>query len=383
MIPELSPMSETLPEPVRRPDVPATSTSPDDWLAIALYDPNIARSQEAARVLAGVGVGPPGGSIVVALVEALHAPAVTTRRRAANLVGLFGTGAAATLPALIEVLHDPSWTVREASARALGAFAAEETAGEARRALVFSALHDRNRLVRDASARVLARSGGGIEGLASFGEALAHPHASIRCRALRALGLFHDRADEVVPSLARALHDSHRKVRRNAATALGRFGRGALPALPALIKRLHDREPMVRTAAAEALADIGPGLSALWRDWLVLLIDPCRTPADRLHAALERPDLPDAARHEFQALCGRRALWHARRAGLGSSGAIDPSASAWQAACGTLAEAARAAVALAKGKGQDDPKRIETLATDDEAAWLLARLAERLGSEAP
>jgi acyl transferase domain-containing protein len=191
--------------------------------------------------------------------------------------------------------------------------------------------------------------------------------------------LFNDRAGDVVPGLARALNDSHRKVRRNAATALGRFDRAALPALPALIKRLHDREPMVREAAAGTLAWVGPALPATWRDWLPLLIDPCRTPADRLQGALERPDLPDAARSEFLALCRRRALWHARRAGLDASGPIDPLTSAWQAARATLAEAERAAVALAKGRSE--AKRIEIAAAGEEAAWLLARLADLLGNE--
>src|SRR5260370_39171614 len=104
-------MSEMLQEPTRDPE--PTATSPDDWLAIALHDASTARSQEAARVLAGIG--PPGASFVAKLAEALHAPAVTTRRRAANLVGQLGAAEGAAILALIEALHDPSWTVREAS----------------------------------------------------------------------------------------------------------------------------------------------------------------------------------------------------------------------------------------------------------------------------
>src|SRR4051794_20413078 len=141
-------MSEALPEPVRSPDVPATS--PDDWLAIALHDASIARSQEAARLLAGNG--PPDASLVAGLTEALHAPAVATRRRAANLVGQLGAAAGAAVPGLSGAVRDPDWRVREASARALGAFTGGEAGAEVRRALVQAALHDRNRLVRDTSA---------------------------------------------------------------------------------------------------------------------------------------------------------------------------------------------------------------------------------------
>ena len=330
---------------------PPTDPDPADLLRLALHDPGIARSQEAARDL--VALGPPSAAIVSTLAEALKGEGTTARRRAANLLGQFGGSAPGAAPALAGALDDPSWTVREAAARALAPWSAED---EARRALVRAALRDRNRLVRDSAARSLAREDRALEGLNA---GLADDRAAVRCRALRALALAADRAEAIVPDLARSLRDSHRKVRRAAATALGPLGRAAAPALPELIRRLHDGEPAVREAAGAAIAAIAPALDGRWRAWLDVLTDPGLGPEEALRLALDRADLPAPARKGFAALCLRRARWHARRVGASPVPENPPPPSA--------REAAGLALAGAAGPGRAD-----------EAAWLLARLAELL-----
>ena len=82
--------------------------------------------------------------------------------------------------------------------------------------------------------------------------ALAHPVASVRARAVRALGRIGDPA--AVPSVSRALVDRDREVQREAVFALGEIESPA--ALSALMRTLGSEDAEQRAMAAEALAKI-------------------------------------------------------------------------------------------------------------------------------
>ena len=88
-------------------------------------------------------------------------------------------------------------------------------------------------------------------------EALRHPEARERRKAVQVLGNVGATDPAVVPALAGAVQDRDAAVRGEAVLALLRLGPAAREAAPALRQAEKDRDPRVRANAARALERIG------------------------------------------------------------------------------------------------------------------------------
>jgi hypothetical protein len=87
-------------------------------------------------------------------------------------------------------------------------------------------------------------------------EALHHPDARIRIKAVESLGNVGTDNPATVPALIKALDDREARVRGAAVLALLKIGPEAQEAIPALQKTLQDKDAKVRAYAAKALERI-------------------------------------------------------------------------------------------------------------------------------
>jgi HEAT repeat protein len=307
------------------------------------------------------------GPAVFLLTQALTDSDAGVQRRAARALGLLGPRAAAATDALVAALRGSRWTVRDAAALALGRVGAGS--GAARDALLHVALRDPAPLARDAAATSLAAVSPSTPDVL-YGT-LEHPHARLRCRALRALARFAARDAGVVPAVSRALNDGHGKVRRTAAGVLGPLGAAARLAVPDLLRRHNDRDPRVAEAADAALAEVRR-FAPPW-DWVVLLAEPGGDAEPILVDVLRHPDFLRRLRQAFIEVCCRRARWHLRRMTRAETPAAPSEPTTSRLAAEEALVAAESAAGPRRG-GREAARR-------REAAWLLAWLAERLLAE--
>ncbi|HKI35888.1 MAG TPA: HEAT repeat domain-containing protein [Gemmataceae bacterium] len=193
------------------------------------------------------------------LVLALKSKDATTRRKAANALGLAGADAKTAVPALVEALKDGDPQVRRYAASALAAIGPPAVAP-----LLKTAEGGADRQVRSlaylALGEVRPADGDALRGLV---RALKDPEKDIRAAAASALARL---GVVAVPPLRQALKDKD----ASAALALGQIGPPAVnAAIPDLVTALKDDDKELRVAAHHALVRIGapavPALSAVLR----------------------------------------------------------------------------------------------------------------------
>ncbi|MBE7432548.1 MAG: HEAT repeat domain-containing protein [Anaerolineales bacterium] len=143
---------------------------------------------------------------------------------------------------LIEALRDREGTVRRFAAMILGKLRDPRAIEE-----LGMTLYDLHHDVSQAAAEALAQFGADAVGVLS--EALSHPEAGVRERAIHGLGLIRD--ERVVPLLIERLNDPDRVVRKQAIQSLGDLqAKRAVPALQQIAADRSDRELAVLAKAA-------------------------------------------------------------------------------------------------------------------------------------
>lgn len=143
---------------------------------------------------------------------------------------------------LIEALGDREGTVRRFAAMILGKLRDPRAIEE-----LGMTLYDLHHDVSQAAAEALAQFGADAVGVLS--EALSHPEAGVRERAIHGLGLIRD--ERVVPLLIERLNDPDRVVRKQAIQSLGGLqAKRAVPALQQIAADRSDRELAVLAKAA-------------------------------------------------------------------------------------------------------------------------------------
>lgn len=135
---------------------------------------------------------------------------------------------------LIEALGDREGTVRRYAAIVLGRLRDIRAIEE-----LGMALYDLHHDVSQAAAEAIAQFGADAVGVLS--EALSHPEAGVRERAVHGLGLIRD--ERVAPFLIEMLNDPDRVVKKQAIQSLGDLrDKRAMPALQSLAADRADRE---------------------------------------------------------------------------------------------------------------------------------------------
>ncbi|MCK6585680.1 MAG: HEAT repeat domain-containing protein, partial [Anaerolineales bacterium] len=143
---------------------------------------------------------------------------------------------------LIEALGDREGTVRRFAAMILGKLRDPRAIEE-----LGMTLYDLHHDVSQAAAEALAQFGADAVGVLS--EALSHPEAGVRERAIHGLGLIRD--ERVVPLLIERLNDPDRVVKKQAIQSLGGLqAKRAVPALQQIAADRSDRELAVLAKAA-------------------------------------------------------------------------------------------------------------------------------------
>jgi len=87
--------------------------------------------------------------------------------------------------------------------------------------------------------------------------AIRDPDATVRIKAVRALGNVGPHHPQAIPAVTEALGDADATVRAQASLALLKSGPNAKSAVPALRTAIGDADATVRKYAAEALKKIG------------------------------------------------------------------------------------------------------------------------------
>ncbi len=234
----------------------------EDWLDLA------ARTDEENRAARS--------DVLQALVVTLAVGDVPERCVAALTLGRFGPWAKEAVPALVGALNDPHPHVAEAAASALKRIAdapasadepttpAPSTVDSPTVIALIDMLRDEDASLRRRAVVALGETRSvGRDAIPELVEVLEDKDEVVRREAARALGKLG--ASAAVPSLVVALSDAPDDlVRVSAAEALGRIGRRAIVAIPALIAALKHPDDGVCDAAAVALLQIGlPAAPAL------------------------------------------------------------------------------------------------------------------------
>lgn len=344
------------------------------------------RSQ-AMRTLADRAKGE--SRLVCRLAEALRDGEPSVRRRAAQTLGCVGAAAQSALRELGQAMQsDPIWTVREAAVQAVSAISwpalEEYRSDEVPMQLVEIAIGDCEPLVREAAVNALAACmadkrvlGVCVKIEDRLANAMKHPHASRRCRAISAVCRLSQEEGWGGFAIHRGLRDSHWKVRRTTVQALGENSETAFWSplqmiLPELTRRVFDQHPVVQAAAREA---VGRLLAASRNPtWVKLLASLSAKPSavETLLNMLQDFAFSPHAERRFQEVCRRRANWHLQNLsepipwslpGSGESAVrqLLLLAAKWQASPRRLAQGPEAA-----------RREVE----EKEAAWLLARWLE-------
>jgi HEAT repeat protein len=182
------------------------------------------------------------------LVAALKSKDATTRRKAANTLGLVGADAKTAVPALVESLKDPDPQVRGTAARALAAIGPPAVP-----ALLKAAESSPDRSVCSLAYLALGESRpADAEALRALVAALKDPEKEVRAAAAFALARLGDGA---VAPLRQALRTKD----ASAALALGQIGQPAVnAAIPDLVAAMNDDDKELRIAVHHALVKIGP-----------------------------------------------------------------------------------------------------------------------------
>ncbi|MBI3161103.1 MAG: HEAT repeat domain-containing protein [Chloroflexi bacterium] len=214
----------------------------DELANVALDDQKIEARQAAVKAL-GDSLNP---AAIPFLMEALRDSFWWfEREQAVNVLlnAVEGMGEPVVEP-LIEALADREKTVRKFAIVILGKLRDIRAIEE-----LGMALYDLHHEVSQAAAESLAQFG--EEGLGVLSEALSHPEAGVRERAIYGLGMIRD--ERVVPLLIEMLRDPDRVVRKQAIQSLGDMrDKRAVPVLQELAADRADRE--LASLAKEAVA---------------------------------------------------------------------------------------------------------------------------------
>lgn len=204
----------------------------DELANVALDDQKIEARQAAVKAL-GDSLNP---AAIPFLMEALRDSFWWfEREQAVNVLlnAVEGMGEPVVEP-LIEALADREKTVRKFAIVILGKLRDIRAIEE-----LGMALYDLHHEVSQAAAESLAQFGG--EGLGVLSEALSHPEAGVRERAIHGLGMIRD--ERVVPLLIEMLHDPDRDVRVQTLNSLSRLkDPRSIPALQDLAASRADRD---------------------------------------------------------------------------------------------------------------------------------------------
>ncbi|MEK7270586.1 MAG: HEAT repeat domain-containing protein [Planctomycetota bacterium] len=190
-----------------------------------------------------------GPTAIPDILPALQDREPLIRRIALGVLASYGPKA---LPALAEIrkaLQDEDADVRNAAIRALGGIGADAA----------SAVPDllsmlENDAMRPAAYSAMMRMGPGAVDALIQGTKDSRP--GVRLGAVRGLGMFRTREDEIVAALRAAMKED--ALRLEAIRGLQAFGPKAKEAVPELAKALRSQEALMRLETGSALRLIGP-----------------------------------------------------------------------------------------------------------------------------
>ncbi|MCK6567580.1 MAG: hypothetical protein DCC59_03740 [Chloroflexi bacterium] len=216
----------------------------DELANVTLDDPIIEVRQAAVKALGDTH----HPAAIPFLMEALRDPFWWFEREQSvrDLLNAIESMGEPVVEPLIEALADREGTVRRLAATTLGKLRDARALEE-----LGMALYDLHHDVSQAAAEALAQFGESAIGVLS--EALTHPEAGVRERAIHGLGLIRD--ERVVPLLIEMLHDPDRVVKKQSIHSLGELrDKRAIPALQEIASNRADRE--LSALAKETLAGI-------------------------------------------------------------------------------------------------------------------------------
>jgi len=211
-------------------------------LAAALRDSEAPGSVRDAAFEAVRAIGGPGATSI--LLDVLTTPNLSVDRQKEVIAALGQFQAGAAIPALIQSLGNASPDVREAAVAAIGAVlgSIQKTADDAPTA--------RSTAVNALAAFGLVQKSSPDEALKALRGRLEDPSATVRKRAVEALGALKDR--ESIPALIAAA--DREETRREAAIALTETPDPR--ALSVYLRAMSDKSPELRRRAGAAVAEI-------------------------------------------------------------------------------------------------------------------------------
>lgn len=189
------------------------------------------------------------GSVVPALVEALHDKDFCVQEKAAMALGAVGDPAVSSL---LEVLKSNSATARKGAALALGAMSPDVRLGEAS----FSLLLNEDAFVRGEAAMRITSMLGKI-GIPVFLEALKESDVDLRQRAVDGLGEIGIPTPEVVDALIALFIDPEKTIRLKGAVVLGRLRSKGSVGLSRVAPNLASKDKDVLLGTLRALGGMG------------------------------------------------------------------------------------------------------------------------------
>jgi HEAT repeat protein len=195
-------------------------------------------------------IGPPAGSAMPALLEALADRDSIVRGEAAAALGAVSPNDEGAITALIAELATPNALAATKALVKCGTGSLRATPG------LVKLLSNEDPEVRWNAAKTLGKIHA-VDAIDPLIGALKDPADSVREHAAEALGDMGPAASRAVEPLIATLKDPFFKARRDAARSLGQIGPAAKAAVPALEQlSKDDPQPIVRDAAALAIKKI-------------------------------------------------------------------------------------------------------------------------------
>lgn len=190
------------------------------------------------------------GSVVPALVEALHDKDFCVQEKAAMALGAVGDPAVSSL---LEVLKSNSATARKGAALALGAMS-PDVQKKVGTALLPSLLNEDAFVRGEAAMRITSM---GKIGIPVFLEALKESDVDLRQRAVDGLGEIGIPTPEVVDALIALFIDPQKTIRLKGAVVLGRLGQKDPSVYPRVAPNLASKDKDVLLGTLRALGGMG------------------------------------------------------------------------------------------------------------------------------
>ncbi|MBK8576624.1 MAG: HEAT repeat domain-containing protein [Elusimicrobia bacterium] len=217
------------------------------------------------------------GSVIPALVEALHDRDFCVSEKAAIALGAVGEPA---VPPLLEALKSNSASARKGAAQALGYMSpdVQKKVGEA----LLPSLMTKDEFVRGEAAMRITHMG--KIGIPVFLAALKEDDVDLRQRAVDGLGEIGIPTPEVVYALIALFKDPQKTLRLKGAVVLGRFGQRDSSVYQKVAPNLASKDKDVLLGTLRALGDMG-GVAEPSLPQIVFLLEESPDPDLRNEAA--------------------------------------------------------------------------------------------------